>query len=122
MPTPQGIVIGASYGGAGVPARRLGQEPIFNSDNSDMKTQAMDTSPELEKIQFDLMRQAGPQRRFELAREFTGSMIALARSRIAAQHPDWTTQQVALQWAEIMYGEETAKRLRRELERRGQLS
>jgi hypothetical protein len=87
-----------------------------------MRTQSPDTSPEVEKVQFDLLRRAGARRRLELARAHTKSAIKLSRRRIAREHPEWSAQEVALHWAALTYGEELARRARRELERRGRLS
>lgn len=84
-----------------------------------MKTQSPDTSPEIEKVQFDLLRQAGAARRLQLARQHTKSAMWQTRRRIARQHPAWSEQEVGLYWASLMYGEGLAKSARRELQRRG---
>jgi hypothetical protein len=86
-----------------------------------MKTQSPDTSPEIEKVQFELLRRAGAQKRLQLARAHTRATIRLSRRRIAREHPAWSEQEVALHWAALTYGEELAGRARRELERRGRL-
>jgi len=83
-----------------------------------MKTQAPDTSPEVEKVYFDLLRRKTPSERLQLARELTASSIARARRRIAHQHPEWSEQEVALHWATLMYGEELIGRVREYLKRR----
>jgi hypothetical protein len=86
-----------------------------------MKTQSRDTSPEIEKLQFDLLRRVGVSKRLQLARAQTASAIHMARRRIAKRHLNWTEQQVALEWARLTYGDEVVGRLASELKRRGQI-
>jgi hypothetical protein len=83
-----------------------------------MRTQAPDTSPEVEKVQFDLLRQAGVTKRLQLARAQTASAIRLSRGRIAKRHPDWSEREVALHWATITYGEALTNRVQKYLEQR----
>jgi len=83
-----------------------------------MKTQSPDTSPEFEKVQFDLLRRAGSQRRLQLARDHIDATIRRARRRLARQHPEWSEREAALQWAQIMYGEELTSRVRAYMQQR----
>lgn len=80
------------------------------------KTQSPDTSPEMEKIYFDLLRQKPRAERIKMAFDFSDQAVARARARIARKNPDWSRQDVALHWAELMYGEELAARLRKHLQ------
>jgi hypothetical protein len=86
-----------------------------------MKTQSMDTSSEVEKLQFDLLRKAGARRRLQLARAHTRSATNQGRRRIARTHPEWSDLEVRLHWASLVYGEELVADARRELQRRGLL-
>lgn len=76
------------------------------------RTQSMDTSPEIEKIQFDLMRRAGISRRMQVARAHNMTAIRMARHRIALANPQWSEQEVAMEWARLMYGKEIVSRAR----------
>lgn len=82
------------------------------------KTQSPDTSEAAERAQFEMLRRAGARRRLELARAQTASATRLAQRRIARSHPQWSEQEIGLHWTALMYGEEAAHRLRRELQRR----
>jgi hypothetical protein len=64
------------------------------------KTQSPDTSEAAERAQFEMLRRAG------------------SRRRIARAHPHWNEEEIGLHWTALMCGEETAQRVRRELERR----
>jgi hypothetical protein len=82
------------------------------------KTQSADTTEAFEKVQFRLLREAGPSRRLELAMAHTASTIAISRDSIAKAHPEWDKTEVALQWAASAYGEELVLRVREHLARR----
>ena len=71
-----------------------------------MRTQSPDTSPEMEKVYFDLLRNAGAARRFERMASWSDSMIDLSRSAIARSHPQWSRREVLIEWARRQYGEE----------------
>jgi hypothetical protein len=70
-------------------------------------------------VQLDLLRNATPERRFSLARSLSASTIALARAAIRQRHPDWTEQDVLLEFARVHYGEELTDQIRADLARRG---
>jgi len=82
------------------------------------KTQSPDTSPEVEKIYFDMIRRQTPNERLLCSRALTASAIRRERAMIARQHPEWDEQEVALQWAAIVYGPEIAEQVRNHLQKR----
>ena len=82
------------------------------------KTQSPDTSEAVERIQFDLLRNASKRRRLELARAHTFSATRLSRRRIARQNPTWNDQEIGLHLISLMYGAEIEEKVRRELSRR----
>lgn len=86
-------------------------------ENAVMKTQSLDTSPEMEKIYFDLLRKETRSRRLTLTRALTASAITRERQMIQREHPTWSEQEVSLYWASIAYGQETADKLRDALKR-----
>lgn len=82
------------------------------------KTQSPDTSEEFEKAYFALLRQKTPAERLRLAIGHVDGCISRARRQIARQHPEWSEQEVALHWAELMYGTEQVDRVRQYLSNR----
>jgi hypothetical protein len=79
------------------------------------KTQSSDTSPEMEKLLFELLRQKTPAERFQMTNDITEAAIDLWRAGVVKRHPEWSEQEVSLHWVEAHYGSEWAERIRREL-------
>jgi hypothetical protein len=77
------------------------------------KTQSTDTSPEAEKVYFDLLRRAGMPKRYERMASWSDSLISLSRLGIAKKHPDWSQREVRREWARQQYGEELVSKLLR---------
>lgn len=75
------------------------------------KTQSEDTSPEMEKVYFNLLRQAGAAKRYERMVAWTDCMVGLSRSAISREHPQWSRREVQIEWARRQYGEETVQLL-----------
>jgi hypothetical protein len=82
------------------------------------RTQSLDTSEELERVQFDLMRKAGVSKRLRLAQSHMAATIRVECGRIVKQHPEWSEQEVALHWAALTYGEDLISRVRKYLQQR----
>jgi hypothetical protein len=80
-----------------------------------MRTQAPDTSPEIEKIQFDLLRQAGAGARAATMRSLSTFVIDISRQALEDAHPHESEQERLLRWAENCYGAELASAVRRHL-------
>ncbi len=74
-----------------------------------------DTSPQVEAIQLDLLRRAGPARRIALTLSLSRSAIRSSRRAVARRHPELDEQGVLLRWAELHYGEELTNRVRQYL-------
>jgi hypothetical protein len=84
-----------------------------------MTTLSRDTSPEAERVQIDLLRQASVARRFEAARRLTETTFALAVKAIReTMPPDTGDGEVLVRFVEIHHGVELAAKLARYLERR----
>ena len=78
-----------------------------------------DSSGDLaDRKQLELLRAAGPARRFARARSLSGSVIALSRQAIRARHAGLTERDVLLRFAELHYGGDLAERVRAYLLRR----
>ena len=71
-----------------------------------------DTSPEAERFQIELMRQAGPTRRFALARSLSQTMMQLARGGIQRRHPAASDEEVGLIFIATHYSPDLAARVR----------
>ncbi|MFL5625587.1 MAG: hypothetical protein ACJ788_08325 [Ktedonobacteraceae bacterium] len=83
-----------------------------------MRTQSMDTSPEAERVQIELLRKASPAKRFGLARSLSQSLIQASRQTIKRLHPELSQEELDLLFIEFNYGKDLANRVRADLERR----
>lgn len=76
-----------------------------------MKTQSADTSPEAERVQIALLRQASIARRIGLLRSLTSTALRLSRRATRRRHPTLDAANVAIAWAALQYGHEVIERL-----------
>jgi hypothetical protein len=83
-----------------------------------MKTQSPDTSPEAERVQIELLRNASGARRFALARALTKMTVAMSRRAIQRRHPELSEREVDLRFVALHYGQPLADLLRADLLRR----
>ncbi len=83
-----------------------------------MRTQSMDTSPEAERIQIELLRKASPAKRFSLARSLSQSLIRASRKTIQELHPELSQEELDLLFIELYYGKDLANNVRAYLKRR----
>ena len=83
-----------------------------------MKTQSSDTSPEVERVQIELLRKMSPAKKFSLVRSMTRTMIQASRANIQTLHPDADENELRLLFIELYYGKELADRVRIDDERR----
>jgi hypothetical protein len=77
-----------------------------------------DTHPSARRVQIELLRQAGPQRRLAMMLELTDWVLQLARGGIARARPNLSESERAIFFVEVHYGPELAQRLRTYLQRR----
>ena len=77
-----------------------------------------DTSPEAEKVQIELLRQATVAERIERMLSLTATTISLSRQGIARANPGLSGQEFELKCVELYYGKELAARLREYLNAR----
>lgn len=66
-----------------------------------------------DRKQIELMRAAGPQRRFALARSLSAQTLGLAHRAIERAFPDLDEWQRRVKFVEVHYGAELADRYRR---------
>lgn len=78
----------------------------------------MDTSPEAERVQIELIRKASSTKLFGLVRSLSRSMIEASRETIRQLHPDASQEELNLLFIELYYGKDLAGRVRSYLEKR----
>ncbi len=61
-----------------------------------MRTQSEDTSPEMERVQIELIRKAPITKRFALMQSWTQFIIEVAKQGIRRTHPSASEEEVAL--------------------------
>lgn len=83
-----------------------------------MKTQSEDTSPEIERVQIELLRKAGKTRRLQLGLELSGEALEMAQRAIKRAHPELSELEAKLLFVEVTYGKELADRVRPHLAKR----
>jgi len=80
-----------------------------------MRARSADTDSEAERVQIELLRQAGGARRTQMALALSAQVIDLARMAIRRSLVDPTEDEVALRFVELNYGPELASGLRKRL-------
>lgn len=78
-----------------------------------MRSRSTDTDPDAERVQIELLRQAGTARRAGMALSLSAQVIGLAHRAIRRSLPGATEEEVRLRFVERHYGEELASDLRR---------
>jgi hypothetical protein len=78
----------------------------------------MDTSPEAERVQIELIRKASPAKLFSLVNSLSRTMIQASRDTIRQLHPHASEEELALIFIELYYGKGLSDRVRADLERR----
>lgn len=77
-----------------------------------------DTDPETERVHLELLRQAGPRRRGQMALDLTQAVIATSRRALRRLHPHATEEELGVLWVRQNYGDELADGLQADLARR----
>jgi len=77
-----------------------------------------DTSPEVEKVQIELLRKATNAQRLAMALSMTDLAIGLARRAIARANPGLSRRELDLKFVEVHYGKPLAERVREYLKGR----
>ncbi len=83
-----------------------------------MRTQSEDTSPEMERVQIELIRKASPAKVFGLVRSMSQTLMQASRENIRKLHPDANKEELTLIFVELYYGEEIANLVRTQMKRR----
>ena len=80
-----------------------------------MRTQSEDTSPEIERVQIELIRKASVSKRFAIMQAWSQFLIEANKQRIRKDHPGVNEQEVALIFVARNYGQALADRLSADL-------
>ena len=80
-----------------------------------MGTGLSDTDPDVLRIHADLLRQATPAQRIELALSLSASVMELAYAGIRRRSPGISDFDAGLQFVEIHYGPDLAQAIRTRL-------
>ena len=83
-----------------------------------MRTQSMDTSPEAERVQIELIRKASPAKRFTIMEAWSQFLIEANKQGIRKNRPDLSEEKVGLTFVANNYGQALADQLREDLSRR----
>jgi hypothetical protein len=83
-----------------------------------MRTQSMDTSPEAERVQIELIRKASDIKRFALVSSLSETLIQLSRENIRRLHPQTNKEELDVLFVELYYGKELADGFKAYMERR----
>ncbi len=83
-----------------------------------MRTQSEDTSPEMERVQIELIRKATPAKLFGLVRSMSQTMIEASIRNIRKLHPDASQEEITLIFVELYYGKKVANLVRSQIEKR----
>jgi hypothetical protein len=70
-----------------------------------------DTSDVAARVQIELLRKAGPERRAGLARSLSRTVIDLSRRALRERMPMATEREVLLRWVALEYGTDLARRV-----------
>ena len=84
---------------------------------SEMQARSPDTDPESWRVQMDLLRQASPARRAQMALTLSAQVIGLARLAIRRSGDASDEESLGLRLVERLYGRELAAEVERHLAR-----
>src|SRR5205823_196259 len=84
-----------------------------------MRTQSVDTSPEMEKLHIKLLRQAGLTRRFGMVRNLSRSTRKMAWQSLVRSRPHLNLSQKRLFFIELLYGKELAQAVKNNASKAG---
>ncbi len=74
------------------------------------KTQSPDTSEKFERLQFDRLRSMGPKERYARGLAMVDDGLRALWHSLERSHPDWSREQLMVEWVRIHYGDELASR------------
>lgn len=85
-----------------------------------MRTQSPDTSPEMERVQIDMLRKMSISERFTLIESWSQFIREVAKQGIRRDYPNASEEEVTLMLASRLYGHPLAERIYADFARRNQ--
>ena len=85
-----------------------------------MRTQSPDTSPEMERVQIEMLRKMSIAERFAMMESWSHFIREVAKQGIRRDNPSASEEEVALMLVARLYGQPLAERIGAELARRRQ--
>lgn len=83
-----------------------------------MKTDTSDTNPEIERVQYEILRKLGPAQRVRLMRSLSQEVMQMSWRAIQRASPDASDEEIDLLFVAMAYGDELAGKLRANLAER----
>lgn len=68
-----------------------------------------DTSEQVQRMQFEHLRRIGRKARFESGLAIVDESAAMMERALRRLHPDWTPEQLMVEWIRVQYGEQLAR-------------
>jgi len=81
-----------------------------------MKSQSVDTHPEIERIQLSLIRKMSVSEKFSQVCTLFSTVMQLSRRAIARAHKNLSKKEIDLLFIEYHYGKDLASRVRKYLD------
>ena len=78
----------------------------------------VDTTPEAERVQVELLRAAPVGRRLHIALSLSATILSAAKGALARIESHQSGRELDLRFVEVHYGRDLASALRRDLDRR----
>jgi hypothetical protein len=83
---------------------------------------SIDTAPDADRVQIELLRGASVARRLRLALSLSATVMGLARRALARAQPRVSARELDVRFVELHHGADLAAGLRADLERRRRAS
>ena len=77
-----------------------------------MKADSRDTNPDVERVQYEVLRRLGPAERVRLMRSLSQNIMQMSWQAIRRANLEATDDEVELLFVAMVYGEELATRLK----------
>ncbi|HYA99673.1 MAG TPA: hypothetical protein VED37_05595 [Ktedonobacteraceae bacterium] len=85
-----------------------------------MRTQSEDTSPDMERVQIELIRKATPAKRFAIMQAWSQLLMEANKQHIRKDYPGASEEEISLIFVARHYGQALADALKTDLARRQQ--
>jgi hypothetical protein len=83
-----------------------------------MKTQSIDTHPDVERVQVEILRKLTMEQRLQMAMGLSDAVMAQAHRAIRQANPRLSEEEAGLLFVEVHYGRDLADRAREYIRKR----